>query len=136
MGGGLNAVLYAIRSFGRELRSGEVVVCHYVGTLADGTEADVRPDNGTLVYSNAAGFAYNNSTTELLRATLRSFSEEGEFTNDADKVLSLGTGGKAYAAARSLAHSLRRTLSDAASPHPLYAGTPTTARSISTRRRT
>ena len=70
-----------------------------------------------------------------LRATLRSFSEEGEFTNDADKVLSLGTGGKAYAAARSLAHSLRRTLSDAASPHPL-AGTPTTARSISTRRRT
>ena len=105
-------------------------------TLADGTEADVRPDNGTLVYSNAAGFAYNNSTTELLRATLRSFSEEGEFTNDADKVLSLGTGGKAYAAARSLAHSLRRTLADAASPHPLYAGIPTTARSISTRRRT
>ena len=104
-------------------------------TLADGTEADVRPDNGTLVYSNAAGFAYNNSTTELLRATLRSFSEEGEFTNDADKVLSLGTGGKAYAATRSLGHSLRRTLSDAASPHPL-AGTPTTARSISTRRRT
>ena len=104
-------------------------------TLADGTEADVRPDNGTLVYSNAAGFAYNNSTTELLRATLRSFSEEGEFTNDADKVLSLGTGGKAYAAARRLAHSLRRTLSDAASPHPL-AATPTTARSISTRRRT
>ena len=38
--------------------------------FADGTEADVRPDNGTLVYSNAAGFAYNNSTTELLRATL------------------------------------------------------------------
>ena len=39
-------------------------------TLADGTETDVRPDNGTLVYSNAAGFAYNNSTTELLRAEL------------------------------------------------------------------
>ena len=77
-------------------------------TLADGTETDVRPDNGTLVYSNAVGFAYNNSTTELLRATLRSFSEEGEFTNDADKVLSLGTGGKAYAAARNGA--LRRRL--------------------------
>ena len=46
------------------------------------------------MYSNAAGFAYNNSTTELLRATLLSFSEEGEFTNDADKVLSLGTGGE------------------------------------------